>query len=517
MKDGTMKDKKLMLIILDGWGQGDRSGKDAVWNADTPFMKSLCNNPDWAHALLDCSGETVGLPAGQMGNSEVGHLNIGGGRIVYQDLVKINLAIRDGSINNNKVFLDAFDYAGRENKTVHFVGLIGDGGVHATSEHLLALCDMAQESGLEHVFIHAITDGRDTDPKSGLKFLEEIELHIRPLNVRIASVCGRYFTMDRDKRWERVRKGYDLMVHGVGTTYRDAGEAIRHSYEMGVTDEFIEPVVITDNDDVPLALIREGDVVICFNFRTDRLREITMALSQQDMPEHGMKTMPLHFVTMTRYDESFNNVRIAFDKDDLAMTLGEVLSLNGIKQIRIAETEKYPHVTFFFNGGRETPFDGEKRILVQSPKVATYDLKPEMSAGEVKDAIIPELKHAEAGFICLNFANADMVGHTGVYDAIVRALETVDSCVEEIVATAQKSGYSMIITADHGNADVALNDDGSPNTAHSMNPVPVFLHDSDCDSLRNGKLADIAPTILTILGLDIPPEMTGEVLIARRD
>lgn len=512
-KDFIMENKKLILLILDGWGQGDQGPGDAVWQADTPFMKGLRNSGNWAFSALQCSGEAVGLPEGQMGNSEVGHLNIGGGRIVYQDLVRINIAVRDNTISQNKTIADAYSYAKENDRAVHFVGLIGDGGVHSMSSHLLKLCDLAHEYGLSNVFVHAITDGRDTDPRSGLEFVKTVRDHLQHSAGQIASLTGRYFTMDRDKRWERVKKGYDLMVRGIGKPHRDVLEAIRESYDAGITDEFIEPVVLTDADGKPLATIQEGDVVFCFNFRTDRLREITMALTQKDMPEHGMNTMPLYYVTMTRYDESFKNVHIAFDKEDLVMTLGEVLSRNGRKQIRIAETEKYPHVTFFFSGGREEPFENEERILIPSPKVATYDLRPEMSAYEVRDAILPELRRGETDFICLNFANADMVGHTGVFSAIISALETVDRCVAEIVGTAIPSGYSVLITADHGNADMAVNTDGSANTAHSTNPVPCFLYDPDQKKLKNGKLADLAPTILALMGLPIPPEMTGEMLI----
>jgi 2,3-bisphosphoglycerate-independent phosphoglycerate mutase len=499
---------------MDGWGEGDHGRDDAIWNANTPFVKGLYKDPDWAKAHLLCFGEAVGLPDGQMGNSEVGHLNIGGGRVVYQDLVKINIAIRDRSIEKNKILLEAYNYAKTNAKALHFIGLIGDGGVHSMSSHLLKLCDMAKDSGLEKVFVHAITDGRDTDPHSGLDFVRTVQDHLQHSAGRIASVVGRYYTMDRDKRWERVKQGYDLMVYGAGKKFTDVLDAIQDSYDSGVTDEFIKPAVITDDKGDPLTTIQSGDVVICFNFRTDRLREITMALTQKDMPENDMSIMPLHYVTMTRYDESFKNVHVAFDKEDLRMTLGEVLSKNGIKQIRIAETEKYPHVTFFFSGGREEAFEGESRILIQSPRVATYDLKPEMSAFEVKDAIIPELQKAEAGFICMNFANADMVGHTGVYEAIMRALEAVDQCLDEVIGTAIKSGYSIILTADHGNADLVINGDGTPNTAHSTNPVPCFLFDKDFHKLENGRLSDLAPTILTLMGILIPPEMTGKVLVS---
>lgn len=500
-------------MIMDGWGEGDHSKADAIWNADTTFFKSLYNNPDWAHSQLIPYGEAVGLPYGQMGNSEVGHLNIGAGRVVYQDLVRINRAIRDESIDQNPVLSEAFAYAAAENKAIHLIGLIGDGGVHSLTSHLMALCDMAHRRAFKNIFLHTITDGRDTDPRSGLGFMKEIVEHLQHSEGTIASLIGRYYTMDRDKRWERVKQGYDLMVHGTGKKSRDVLQAIQESYDEGVTDEFIKPVVFTDGQDQPLALIREGDVVICVNFRTDRLREITTVLSQKDMPESGMQTLPLHYITMCRYDDSFKNVKIAFDKEDVKMTLGEVISRNGLKQIRIAETEKYPHVTFFFNGGREEPFEGEKRILIPSPKVATYDLQPEMSAPLVKEAILPELAKATADFVCLNFANADMVGHTGFYEAILKALSAVDQCAEEVARTAIRAGYSVIITADHGNSDYALNPDGSPNTAHSMNPVPCFLYDKDYHHLANGKLSDLAPTILKLMNIDNPEEMHGVPLI----
>ncbi len=500
-------------MIMDGWGEGDHSKADAIWNANTPFFKSLYKSADWSHSQLIPFGEAVGLPEGQMGNSEVGHLNIGAGRVVYQDLVRINRAIKDGSFNQNPVLVDALTYAKQQDVSVHLIGLMGDGGVHSLSSHMMAMCDMATAASVKKVFVHAITDGRDTDPHSGLEFVKEVNEHIQQGNARIASLCGRYYTMDRDKRWERVKVGYDLLTAGIGKKHHDVLQAIEESYSEGITDEFIKPVVITDNEGNPLGLIKSGDVVICVNFRTDRLREITTVLTQKDMPEAGMHTLPLHYITMTRYDESYHNVNIAFDKDDVSMTLGEVISRHGLTQIRIAETEKYPHVTFFFSGGREDAFDGEKRILIQSPKVATYDLKPEMSAFEVRDAILPELTPEGADFICLNFANADMVGHTGIYTAIEQALEAVDSCAQAVTEKAIKAGYSVIITADHGNADYVINEDGSPNTAHSVNPVPCFLHDSRNLVLKDGKLADLAPSILKLMGIEIPVEMTGNPLI----
>lgn len=504
---------KVLLMIMDGWGEGDHSKADAIWNADTPFFKSLSLSPDWAKSSLIPCGEAVGLPEGQMGNSEVGHLNIGAGRVVYQDLVKINRAISDGSIKSNTVLVEAMAHAKKHNTAVHLIGLMGDGGVHSLSSHMMALCDMATDASVKKVFVHALTDGRDTDPRSGYAFVKEVYDHIQQGNARIATLCGRYYTMDRDKRWERIKIGYDLLVNGVGKKHQDVLQAIQESYDEGVTDEFIKPVVITDPQGQPLGLIQENDVVICVNFRTDRLREITTVLTQQNMPDAGMHTIPLHYVTMTPYDESYKHVQIAFDKDDVKMTLGEVISLHGLKQIRIAETEKYPHVTFFFNGGREEAFEGEKRILIPSPKVATYDLKPEMSAFEVRDAILPEITPDGADFICLNFANADMVGHTGFYQAILQALAAVDRCAEAVAQKAIASGYSVIITADHGNADMVLNDDGSPNTAHSMNPVPCFLNDPRRFKLSNGKLADLAPTILKLMGITIPEEMDGTPLV----
>lgn len=499
-------------MIMDGWGEGRHDKADAIWNAETPFFKSLYTNPAWQHSTLVPHGEAVGLPEGQMGNSEVGHLNIGAGRVVFQDLVRINHAVQDGSIDRNPVLAEAFEYALREGKSVHLIGLIGDGGVHSLSSHMLALCDMAKRRSFDRVFIHAITDGRDTDPRSGLGFMQKVQEHLAHSAGTIASLVGRYYTMDRDKRWERVKSGYDLMVNGLGKKHHNVLEAIRESYDDGVTDEFIRPVVITNNDDQPLARIVAGDVVICVNFRTDRLREITTVLTQSDLAEFGMQTMPLYYITMCRYDDSFRNVRIAFDKEDVKMTLGEVISQAGRTQIRIAETEKYPHVTFFFNGGREEPFPGEQRILIPSPKVATYDLQPEMSAPEVKEAILPALRGSAVDFVCLNFANADMVGHTGIYPAILRALAAVDQCAREVAETAIKAGYSVIITADHGNADYALNEDGSPNTAHSMNVVPCFLYDNEIHQLHPGSLCDLAPTVLTLMGLPIPDEMTGKPL-----
>lgn len=506
-----MSTNKVLLMILDGWGIGDKSKSDVISTVGAPNMVQL--KAKYPNAQLLTSGEDVGLPDGQMGNSEVGHLNIGAGRVVYQDLVRINLAIRDKSIKKNEVIVEAFNYAKKNNKSVHFLGLIGPGGVHAMSEHLLALCDMTADFGLKNVFIHALTDGRDTDPKSGLGYMKEVVDHIKGSNVKVASLIGRYYTMDRDKRWERVREGYDLMVNGKGTPATDALKAIEESYAAGVTDEFIKPVVFTDAQQKPLGTIKEGDVVFCFNFRTDRLRQITTVLSQKDMPEFGMKTLPLHYVTMCTYDENFKGVHVPFTKDNVENTIGETVSKAGLQQIRIAETEKYAHVTFFMNGGREEEFPGEKRILINSPKVATYDLQPEMSAYQVKDAIVAELNKGEVDFVALNFANGDMVGHTGIYEAISKAVKAVDQCVGEVVAAAQNNGYDVVIIADHGNADNAVNEDGSPNTAHSLNPVPIVVVTDRFKKVESGILADVAPTLLTLMGLNIPHEMTGKVLV----
>lgn len=498
-------------MILDGWGIGNKGKSDVIANANTPVMDKLL--AEYPHSQLMTCGEDVGLPEGQMGNSEVGHLNIGAGRVVYQDLVRINKSIRDNSIAKNSELVNAFSYARDHNKSVHFIGLIGPGGVHAMSHHLLKLCDLTRDYDLDKVFIHGLTDGRDTDPKSGYGFMEEIVQHIRSTKVKVASLVGRYYTMDRDKRWERIREGYDLMVSGKGKPYTDVLKAIRDSYNEQVTDEFIKPVVLTDDEGNPLGKIAAGDVVICFNFRTDRLRQITTVLTQKDMPEHGMKTIPLYYLTLTTYDESFKGIRIIFNKQNVSNTMGEIISHAGLKQIRIAETEKYAHVTFFFNGGREEEFPGEKRILIPSPKVATYDLKPEMSAPEVADAIVEEINKKETDFVCLNFANGDMVGHTGIYEAIRKAVETVDRCVGKVTEAAINNGYTVMIMADHGNADYAINDDGSPNTAHSLNPVPCILIDKQYKSIKNGILADVAPTLLRVMGLPIPEEMTGKILV----
>jgi 2,3-bisphosphoglycerate-independent phosphoglycerate mutase len=499
--------KKVGLIILDGWGIGKNDHSNAILSAQTPFTHHLNNTA--AHATLRTDGEFVGLPEGQMGNSEVGHMNIGAGRVVYQDLVKIHLSIRNNELHKNEVLLAALQHAKKENKNVHFIGLVSDGGVHSHISHLKALVDICEEQKLSKVFIHAITDGRDCDPKSGEGFIQDLENHLEGKQAKIASVIGRYFAMDRDKRWERVKKAYELFVNGSHEKSPSASLAVAQSYVNGVTDEFIEPIQIEGN----YQGIEEGDVVICFNFRTDRCREITMALHQQDFPDFGMKKIPLYYVTMTRYDDSFQNVHILFEKDNLVHTLGETLSAANKTQLRIAETEKYPHVTFFFNGGREEPFSGESRLMVPSPKVATYDLQPEMSAKEIASSCIQFLHDKTPDFFCLNFANPDMVGHTGVYEAIVKAIETTDACLKEVAETAVELGYSLIVIADHGNADCAVNEDGSPNTAHTTNPVPVWIVDKDVTKMNNGKLADVAPTVLTLLGIEKPQTMSGVSLI----
>ncbi len=499
-------------MILDGWGIATKPEVSAIDKAHTPFMDSLYGK--YIHSKLNASGLAVGLPEGQMGNSEVGHMNIGAGRVVYQDLVKINKAVEDKELNNNIVLLDAIKYAASNNKKVHLIGLVSDGGVHSHIKHLKGIISVFQNHGFKNVFVHALTDGRDTDPKSGMGFIRELQDHLDKSIGAIATVSGRYYGMDRDKRWERVKLAYDAFVSGIGEKTTDIFGAIEKSYETDVTDEFIKPVIHTDNAGKPLATIQPGDVVFCFNFRTDRLREITTVLTQKDMPDQEMKTMDLYYITMTNYDESFRNVKIVYEKDNLNNTLGEILGKSGKKQIRIAETEKYPHVTFFFNGGREEPFAGESRILCPSPKVATYDLKPEMSANEVKDKIIPELEKKEADFVCLNFANADMVGHTGIFEAAVKACETVDKCAQAVVETGLRNGYSTIIIADHGNSDFMINDDGTPNTAHTTNLVPCILVDDEYKGgLKDGNLGDLAPTILKLLGMEIPSEMTGTVLL----
>jgi 2,3-bisphosphoglycerate-independent phosphoglycerate mutase len=504
-----MNAKKVILVIMDGWGLGKVKSSDAIQNANVPFVSSLYKK--YPNSTLVTCGEQVGLPDGQMGNSEVGHLNLGAGRIVYQELERINVAIRTGEFQKNKTLLEAIRFAKQNNKPLHLLGLVSDGGVHSHTSHLKAITSLCKTEGLENVLIHAFTDGRDTDPKSGLGFLTDLDQHLKKSTGHIATITGRYYAMDRDKRWERVKLAYDGMVNGIGEKSADLLAAVKKSYADNVTDEFIKPII---NAAIPVTTIKDGDVVICFNFRTDRCREITEVLTQTDMPDFGMKKLALHYTTMTQYDHSFKNVNILFENDDLKNTLGDIVAQNHKTQIRIAETEKYPHVSFFFSGGREKPFEGEKRIMVPSPKVATYDLQPEMSAIELTDAIVPELENKTADFICLNFANADMVGHTGVWNAIIKAAETVDKCVERVVTAALKSDYTIFLTADHGNADYAINEDGSPNTAHTLNLVPLFIIDNQWKGpIKNGKLGDIAPTILTMMQLPIPKEMTGTVLI----
>ncbi|MBC7629660.1 2,3-bisphosphoglycerate-independent phosphoglycerate mutase [Ferruginibacter sp.] len=504
-----MKDKKAILIIMDGWGLGKIKSSDAIQNAQTPFVSSLYKK--YPNATLVTCGEEVGLPEGQMGNSEVGHLNLGAGRIVYQELQRINVAIRSGEFQQNPTLLNAIDFAKKNNKTLHLLGLVSDGGVHSHINHVKALASLCAAQGLQNVLVHAFTDGRDTDPKSGLKFLTDLQNHLQNTTGHIASVTGRYYAMDRDKRWERVKLAYDAMVRGIGFASNDVLGAIKKSYEEGITDEFIKPII---NSNVADTKIKEGDVVISFNFRTDRCREITEVLTQKDMPEFGMHKLDLNYTTLTQYDHSFKNVHVVFKNDDLKNTLGDILAQNKKKQIRIAETEKYPHVSFFFSGGREVPFDGEKRIMIPSPKVATYDLQPEMSAYELTTAIIPEIENKTADFICLNFANADMVGHTGIWNAVIKAVETVDACVDKVVAAALASDYTVFLLADHGNADYEINEDGTPNTAHSLNLVPFFIIDNEWKgTVKSGKLGDVAPTILSMLNLPIPKEMTGNILI----
>ncbi|MEG1370744.1 MAG: 2,3-bisphosphoglycerate-independent phosphoglycerate mutase [Mucinivorans sp.] len=494
---------KVLLMILDGWGNGNHTAADAIYSSDPKFVNSL-----WAkypHSELLACGLSVGLPDGQMGNSEVGHQNIGAGRILYQDLVKINLAIENDTLGDNPEIRAALDYAKAEGKTVHFLGLASQGGVHSSLDHLYAMTALCKKWGIERVYTHAFMDGRDTDPRSGRGFLEEIQ---DKAYGKIGTIVGRYYAMDRDKRWERVKEAYDLLVNGVGAEFADPIAAIEASYADGVTDEFVKPIVLDKN-----SMIKPGDVIMFYNFRNDRAKELTIVLTQKDMPEHGMHTLPLYYCTMTPYDASFEGLHILFDKDNVKNTLGEFVSSQGLKQLRIAETEKFAHVTFFFNGGREEPFAGENRILVPSPKVATYDLQPEMSAPEIAQKLVVELDKGEASFICLNFANGDMVGHTGVYSAIAQAVHTVDKCVEQVVTAAQKNGYTVLLTADHGNADFAVNADGSPNTAHSLNPVPFIAISDTIKKVHNGVLADLAPTVIEILGLEKPADMTGQSLI----
>ncbi|HEX2975883.1 MAG TPA: 2,3-bisphosphoglycerate-independent phosphoglycerate mutase [Bacteroidales bacterium] len=506
-----MKNKKAFLMILDGWGIGDGSKADVISQVPTPNIDFFRKN--YPNSKLYASGENVGLPDGQMGNSEVGHLNIGAGRVIYQDLVKINNECKTGDIKKNKILVDAFSYARDNNKQVHFMGLLSDGGVHSLDKHLYYLCDMTKDYGIRNVFVHGFGDGRDTDPRSGIGYMKNLLNHLKTSNGKVASFIGRYYAMDRDKRWERIKEAYDLLVYGKGTPASDIVDAMQASYDAGVTDEFMKPIVVTDGSGKPVGTIKDGDVVVFFNFRNDRAKELTIVLTQKDMPECGMKTIPLYYCTMTPYDATFNGLHIIYPKENADFTIGEVLSSAGKNQLRIAETEKYAHVTFFFSGGREERFPNEERVLVSSPKVATYDLKPEMSAYEVKDAVIREIEKGKFDFICLNFANGDMVGHTGVYDAIEKAVKTVDECAGEVIKAARHNGFDVMIIADHGNADMAVNEDGSPNTAHSLNPVPCILVTDDYKEIKDGILADVAPTLLKIMGVEIPAQMTGKVLV----
>lgn len=503
--------KKVILMILDGWGKSPDPKVSAIDNAHTPFIDSLYTK--YPNASLRTDGLHVGLPEGQMGNSEVGHMNLGAGRIVYQDLAKINLAVQNNTLAQEQVLVDAFKYAKENQKPVHFLGLLSDGGVHSHINHLFGLLDAAKAYDLDQVFVHAFTDGRDVDPKSGIGFIAQLQDHIKNSSAELATVTGRYYAMDRDKRWERVKFAYDAIVNGIGETSTDALQSIQKSYDHEVTDEFIKPIVMTDQNGHPKAKIKDGDVVIFFNFRTDRGRQLTQALSQYDFHEQNMHKLDLYYVTLTNYDDVFKGIKVVFEKDNLTETLGEVLEKHHKKQIRIAETEKYPHVTFFFSGGREVPFDGEKRILRNSPKVATYDLKPEMSAFELRDALIPELKSEEVDFVCLNFANGDMVGHTGVMAAAIKACEAVDIAVKDVVTTALEHGYTTLLIADHGNCETMINPDGSPNTAHTTNPVPIILIDNDLKHINDGILGDLAPTILKLMGIPQPKIMTQHSLI----
>ena len=502
---------KVLLMILDGWGIGNHTKADAIYSTNPQFINNL--TAAYPHAELRTDGENVGLPEGQMGNSEVGHLNIGAGRVVYQDLVKINRACRDNSILNNPEVVAAFEYAKANGVNVHFMGLTSDGGVHSSLDHLFKLCDISKHYGIENTYIHCFMDGRDTDPKSGKGFIEALENHLKGSAGTIASIIGRYYAMDRDKRWERVKVAYDQLVEGVGEKATNMVAAMQKSYDEGVTDEFVKPIVRVDENGNAVGTICPNDMVIFFNYRNDRAREITVALTQQDMPEQGMHTMPLYYCCMTPYDASFTGLHILFDKENVNNTIGEVVSNLGLSQLRIAETEKYAHVTFFLNGGREAEFAGESRILVASPKVATYDLQPEMSAYEVADKLVVALGEQKYDFICLNFANGDMVGHTGIYEAIEKAVKAVDSCVEKVVTAAKENGYEVVMIADHGNADNAINADGTPNTAHSLNPVPVVVVSDRVVKVENGILADVAPTVLELMGVEQPKEMTGHSLI----
>jgi len=500
-----MSVKKVALLILDGWGIGNGSDSDAIANAKTPVMHQLYKTKPWS--TLKTSGLEVGLPEGQMGNSEVGHLNIGAGRVIFQELVKINLAIAQHTLDTNPTLLQAFDYCKKKNKALHLMGLLSNGCIHSSEQHLFSLIKLAHENGVKEFYVHAFTDGRDTDPKSGISFIKTLQEHLFLTNGKLASVVGRYYAMDRDKRWARVKVAYDLLVSGIGEKSNNILGTMQDRYEIGETDEFIRPISLDDN-----GVFKEGDAVISFNYRTDRCREITEVLTQVDMPENGMKTIPLHYVTMTNYDESFEHINVIFHKDDLTDTLGETISKAGRTQLRIAETEKYPHVTFFFSGGNEHPFEGERRIMIPSPKVATYDLQPTMSAFGITEAVIKDIEENTSDFICLNYANADMVGHTGVFSAIVEAVETVDTCLGSVLTALEKKNYSVIIIADHGNADISINSDGTPNTAHTTNPVPCILIDEDYKYIHEGKLADLAPSILKLMDIEIPTIMNGNIL-----
>ena len=503
--------KKVILMILDGWGKSPDPKVSAIDNANVPFINSLYQK--YPNAQLRTDGLNVGLPEGQMGNSEVGHMNLGAGRIVYQDLAKINLAVANKTMSQEQPLIDAFNYAKANNKAVHFLGLVSDGGVHSHTSHLRSLIDVSQDFGLQKVFVHAFTDGRDVDPKSGKKYIQDLENYIKNSTVKLATVVGRYYAMDRDKRWERVKLAYDLIVNGVGKHTTNLVESIAESYANKITDEFILPLTAVDSNDKPIATIQNDDVVIFFNFRTDRGRELTEALSQKDFHEFNMHKLNLYYVTMTNYNDTYQNIHVIYDKDNITETLGEVLQKHNKTQIRIAETEKYPHVTFFFSGGREQPFHGETRILRNSPKVATYDLQPEMSAFELTSALVPELKEGKVDFVCLNFANGDMVGHTGVMAAAIKACEAVDKCVKEVVEAALESNYTTIIIADHGNCETMINPDGSPNTAHTTNPVPIILVDKELKTIHDGVLGDLAPTILELMGIEKPAVMTSHSLL----
>ncbi len=504
--------QKVLLMILDGWGNGDHQRGDVIYQMHPAYITAMTEK--YPHAQLRTDGENVGLPEGQMGNSEVGHLNIGAGRVVYQDLVKINRACADGSILKNPEIVAAFENAKKNGVNVHLMGLVSNGGVHSSLDHLLKLTDIAKVYGIENTFVHCFMDGRDTDPHSGKGFIAELEKHMDEQSTgKIASIVGRYYAMDRDKRWERVKVAYDLLVNGIGDRSSDMVEAMQRSYDVDVTDEFVKPIVRIDEQGNPIGMIRPNDVVIFFNYRNDRAKELTVVLTQEDMPEQGMHTLPLYYCCMTPYDAKFRGLHILFDKENVANTIGEYVASLGLSQLRIAETEKYAHVTFFLNGGREEKFAGEERILVASPKVATYDLQPEMSAYEVADKLAAALDEQKYDFICLNFANGDMVGHTGVYEAIQKAVQAVDTCVEKVVEAARRNGYEVVQIADHGNADNAVNADGSPNTAHSLNPVPIVVVSDRVKAVKDGILADVAPTVLDLMGLKQPAEMTGKSLV----